>query len=63
MRLQQPVFVVSMIGAFITAILAAQASFKLSLPDSSHWWLLLPTLRLPSASRQSATDAEPTGSP
>jgi hypothetical protein len=43
MRLQQPVFVMSMIGAFATAVLAALASFKLSLPDSSRWWLLLPT--------------------
>jgi hypothetical protein len=42
MRLRQPVFVVSMIGALATAILAAMASFKLSLPDSSRWWLLLP---------------------
>jgi len=32
-----------MIGALATAILAALASFKLSLPDSSRWWLLLPT--------------------
>ena len=43
MRLQQPVFVVSMIGAFSTAILAALASFKLSLPEGSRWWLSLPT--------------------
>ena len=42
MRLRQPVFVVGMIGALATAILAALASFKLSLPDSSRWWLLLP---------------------
>lgn len=42
MRLQQPVFVVSMIGTFATAVLAALASFKLGLPDSSRWWLLLP---------------------
>jgi hypothetical protein len=42
LRLQQPVFVVSIIGAFATAVLAALASFKLSLPDSSRWWLLLP---------------------
>jgi hypothetical protein len=42
MRLQQPVFVVSMIGALATAVLAALASFKLSLPDSSRWWLLVP---------------------
>jgi hypothetical protein len=41
-RFRQPVFVVSMIGALATAILAAMASFKLSLPDSSRWWLVLP---------------------
>jgi hypothetical protein len=32
----------SMIGALATAMLAATASFELSLPDSSRWWLLLP---------------------
>ena len=42
LRLRQPVFVASMIGALATAVLAALASFKLSLPDSSRWWLLLP---------------------
>ncbi len=42
MRLREPVFVVGMIGALATAILAALASFKLSLPDSSRWWLVLP---------------------
>jgi hypothetical protein len=42
MRLQEPVFIVSMIGALATAMLAALASFKLSLPDSSRGWLLLP---------------------
>jgi hypothetical protein len=41
-RLQEPVFVLSMIGALATAILAALAAFKLSLPDSSRGWLLLP---------------------
>ncbi len=42
MQLKQPMFVVSMFGAFATAMLAALASFKLNLPDSSRWWLLLP---------------------
>lgn len=42
MRLREPVFVVSMAGALATAVLAAMAAFKLSLPDSSRWWLLLP---------------------
>lgn len=46
-RLRQTVFVTSMVGALMTGILAAIASFKLSLPDSSRWWLLLP---LPSLS-------------
>lgn len=41
-RLQQPVFILSTTGALATAILAALAAFKLGLPDSSRWWLLLP---------------------
>src|SRR5262245_52387705 len=41
-RLRQPVFVVSMIAALTTGILAAIASFQISLPDRSRWWLLLP---------------------
>lgn len=41
-RLRQPVFVVSTIGALATAVLAALASFKLGLPETSRRWLLLP---------------------
>jgi hypothetical protein len=41
-RLHQPVFVVGMLGALATGVLAAIASFKVSLPDSSRSWLLLP---------------------
>jgi hypothetical protein len=41
-RLQQPVFVLSMIAALATGILAAIASFQISLPDRSRWWLLVP---------------------
>ena len=41
-RLEQPVFVIGMLGALATGILAAIASFKVSLPDGSRWWLLLP---------------------
>ena len=41
-RLQQPVFVVGMLGALATAVLAALASFRLGLPESSRRWLLLP---------------------
>jgi hypothetical protein len=41
-RLQQPVFVVGMLGALATAILAAVASFKLGVPGTSRRWLLLP---------------------
>ena len=41
-RLRQPVFVLSMIAALMTGILAAIASFQISLPDRSRWWLLLP---------------------
>ena len=42
-RLRQPVFVLSMVAALITGILAAIASFQISLPDRSRWWLLLPS--------------------
>jgi hypothetical protein len=42
MRLQQPIFVVSMVGALATGILAAIASFNVSMPDGSRCWLLLP---------------------
>lgn len=45
-RLRQPIFVVGMSGALATGILAALAAFKVSLPDSSRWWLLLPALPL-----------------
>lgn len=41
-RLRQPLFVVGMSGALATGILAAIASFRVSLPDSSRWWLMLP---------------------
>jgi len=41
-RLQQPVFVLAMIAALCTGILAAIASFQISLPDRSRLWLLLP---------------------
>jgi len=39
---RQPLFVLSMIGALATGILAAVASFRISLPDSSRWWVVLP---------------------
>lgn len=39
---QQPRFVIAMLGALATGILAAVASFRVSLPDSSRLWLLLP---------------------
>jgi hypothetical protein len=42
MRLRQPIFVFSMVGALATAVLAAFASFKLNLPESPRWWVLLP---------------------
>jgi hypothetical protein len=41
-RLRQPVFVIGMLGALATGILAAYASFRISLPDGSRLWLLLP---------------------
>jgi hypothetical protein len=40
--MQQPRFVVAMLGALATGILAAVASFRISLPDGSRLWLLLP---------------------
>jgi hypothetical protein len=39
---RQPVFVVGMLSTLATGILAAIASFRISLPDSSRWWMLLP---------------------
>lgn len=42
MRLRQPIFVFSMLGALATAVLAALASFKLNLPESPRGWVLLP---------------------
>ncbi len=41
-RLHQASFVTGMTAALATAVLAALASFKLSLPESSRWWCLLP---------------------
>jgi hypothetical protein len=41
-RLRQPVFVIGILGALATGVLAAIASFRVSLPDASRWWLLLP---------------------
>lgn len=41
-RLQQPVFVASILASLLTGILAAIASFMVSLPDRSRAWLLLP---------------------
>jgi len=41
-RLRQPLFVLGMLGALATSISAAVASFRLSLPDSSRLWAVLP---------------------
>ncbi len=41
-RVEQPVFVAGMVASLVTAILAATASFMVSLPDRSRSWLLLP---------------------
>ena len=41
-RVRQPLFVLGMLGTLATSILAAVASFRLSLPDSSRWWTALP---------------------
>jgi hypothetical protein len=40
--LRQASFVTAMTAALLTAVLAALASFRLSLPESSRWWALLP---------------------
>jgi hypothetical protein len=42
LRLQQPVFVIGITASLATAILAAVASFIVSVPDRSRRWLLLP---------------------
>jgi hypothetical protein len=41
-RVRQPLFVLGMIGALATGILAAVASFQISLPDRSRLWTVLP---------------------
>jgi hypothetical protein len=41
-HLRQPVFVVSIVAALATGVLAAIAAFMVSLPDRSQSWLLLP---------------------
>ena len=41
-RLRQPLFVIGMFGALATGVLAAVASFRISLPDGSRLWTLLP---------------------
>jgi hypothetical protein len=41
-RLQQPIFFVGISASLLTGILAAIASFLVSLPDRSRGWLLLP---------------------
>jgi hypothetical protein len=40
--MRQPLFVLGMLGALATGILAAVTSFRLSLPDSSRLWIVLP---------------------
>ena len=39
---RQPRFVVAMVGALATGILAAVASFRVSVPDGSRLWVLVP---------------------
>jgi hypothetical protein len=41
-RVRHPLFVLGMLGALATSVLAAVASFRLSLPDSSRLWIVLP---------------------
>jgi hypothetical protein len=40
--MRQPLFVLGMLGALATGISAAVASFRISLPDSSRSWVVLP---------------------
>jgi hypothetical protein len=42
LRLQEPVFAISMAASLLTGVLAANAAFLVSLPDRSRLWLLLP---------------------
>jgi hypothetical protein len=41
-RVAQPVFVIGIVASLVTGVLAAVASFFLSLPDRSRAWALLP---------------------
>ena len=41
-RLRRPVFTLGIVASLVTGILAAVASFLVSLPDRSRLWLLLP---------------------
>ena len=41
-KLDQPLFLLSMGAALVTGIMAAIASFQISLPDRSRLWLLFP---------------------
>lgn len=41
-RAEQPIFVAGIVASLATGILAAVASFMLSLPDRSRAWILLP---------------------
>lgn len=42
LRLHDPLFLLGMAGALLTGVLAAIAAFRLSLPEASAGWLLLP---------------------
>ena len=41
-QLHQPIFAAGIAAALATGVLAAAAAFMISLPDRSHWWVLLP---------------------
>lgn len=41
-RVEQPMFVIGIVASLVTGILAAIASFLISLPDRSRAWVLLP---------------------
>jgi hypothetical protein len=41
-QLHRPLFIIGMLGALATGALASVAAFRISLPDVSRWWLVLP---------------------
>src|SRR5256885_12713860 len=55
LRLRQPEFVIGIAASLATGVLAAIASFLLSIPDRSRAWLLLP---LPARSEEHTSELQ-----